>query len=155
MKVPGSTGAPAAAGTRPSEVVIGLNLSNRKSYVSSALNASFLGGRWGRGHVGIPWVQSTGVLTRVRMLCSVVLCRPRRRRRQKKQHQPRAMVRLRGAASEPASGGEPRRLLPPGPQRAGTHITDWGFLSSSWPSPPPPLVLEVRVLETVACCIGV
>jgi hypothetical protein len=33
-----------------------------------------------------------------------------------------AVARLRGAAGVAAAGGQPRRLLPPGPQRAGEFL---------------------------------
>lgn len=33
-----------------------------------------------------------------------------------------AVARLRGAAGVAAAGGQPRRLLPPGPQRAGCSL---------------------------------
>lgn len=34
-----------------------------------------------------------------------------------------AVVRVRGAAGEPSSGWEPRRLLPPRPQRTGRYVS--------------------------------
>lgn len=37
------------------------------------------------------------------------------------EHQPRVMARLRRPARVAAAGGQPRRLLPTGPQRAGDH----------------------------------
>ena len=47
------------------------------------------------------------------------LRRGRRRWGRGHQGEPGAVVRVRGAARDAAAGGEPRRLLPPGTQRAG------------------------------------
>lgn len=50
------------------------------------------------------------------------LRRGRRRGGRGHQGEPGAVVRVRGAAGDAAAGGEPRRLLPPGTQRAGPFL---------------------------------